>query len=365
MANDVATTQGACVEILRGLPLSQPGKLLRFIRGGGTPNQRRMAVAAALHDKSLREEAVPAAFHLIEIEELWGPSGPEPLAPDAHGYMYAMWWVGCIAAGLGGSVLQEISRRAAVLLGRTLRLCDWGVDPSGKIALPGARAPQLEHMARRGWEQVWAETRRRQGVANAVLRGTGGSPRKKPDADTPAAWLRQILDGPMGPGLLAGPLALDAPLPPTMRLPITLWRWDGGTLGIFDDPATETLFRAQLKPKQKPEPGDFEKWRAETIRQFFARGSKASSRTGEPEPVADWIRVEWARKGKARAVDVGKNWTVAAPDAPAGAKMVRIPGHGAAAPADQKPGMPPASAIPSADKVLTLARDLLADLERA
>lgn len=311
MPSDVATGQSACVAIMHGRRIVQPQKLLRLIRGGGTPNQGRMAITAGLYEPSLQAEAVPAALQVLERDEREGPASPELFPPQPHGSMYSMELVGRV-----GCPFPEIAARSAVVLGWLLRLVDLVIEPTSQAdGLPGGRAPLLASLDRRHLAQEWAVVRGRQGVPNAVLRGTGGRARKNPDQNSPAWWLRKILDGPVGPQLLAGPLSREAPLPPAMRLPLTVWRWDGGTLAAFADPGPENRDR------------------------FLARGSKASRRTGRPEPVVDWIMVDWGGQGRARKVTVGQNWTIPAPAAPAGASVTRIPGPGRAPAAVPSPSL--------------------------
>ena len=204
---DVELSQGACVAAMRGRPIPNPGKLLRLIRGGGTPNQERMAIAAGLYDETLVAEAVPAALRVLERDEREGPASPELVPPAPHGNMYSMELI-----GRTGCRHAEIAARSAVVLGWWLRLGDLVVERNGSVdGLPGGRAPRLAGLDRRHFAQEWAEVRRRQGDPRAVLRGTGGKARKNPDKDTPAWWLRQILDGPRGPELQAGPLSRSSP----------------------------------------------------------------------------------------------------------------------------------------------------------
>lgn len=302
----VETTSKSLEAIMLGRSL-EPRRvrtLARYLSGKGrlTPNQKYMAAAAGLHIPSLRAAAEDLADKMLAREETEGPRPWELFPPDPHGGMYDLGTVAMVASG------GEIGSRAAVILGQVLRLADQVAAPDGDCrGLPGGRAAAGAGLNRRSLSQMLIEARRRQlGGEHLVHRGTGGRARAlKYEADSdalidgPAWWLRIILDDLGGPSLLHGHLAPWAALPPRMRLPLTIYRWDGGTLAFFADPGT---------PEER--------------RPFITTGSKQ----GTEKPVS-WIEVTHGKPAKHRA-RAGICWEIPPPEPPAGARKTFIEGGG-------------------------------------
>jgi len=316
MGNVEITSKALESAMLVGHPGSHH-QIRPFIGGRGkpTPNQRAMALAAGcfLPFSDLFLEAVRGSLAMLREEEEVGPVPWELLPPDPHGGMYDLAHLGWLAAGIDTPErldLRVISDSAARLLGQELRIGDLIATPDGDCrGLGGMRMPLGAKADRRTFTDIYREVRRRQGFP-FIHRGTGGRPRKlssewKKGADRlmdgPLFWLRRILDGPHGARLLAGPLALDAPLPSRLRLQLTVERWEGGTLAWYADP------------------GEAERPR------YLVHGSKVAQREGRPERPVDWIKVEWRSPGR-HAVSVGFEWSTPRPAVPASAKRTVIPG---------------------------------------
>lgn len=277
------------------------------LNGGGTINQRLMAASAGLWSTSREVSSVSiGTLRGILGDELKnGPTWKEPLCPDPHSGMYWLGWMGVVAAGLrqGASPeVQELGRWAALITGQMLRLGDLVATPDGDCnGLPGNRAPAGAALGRRAHTAVYREVR---GIPH---RGPVGRKRdlrwkdsSDPLVDGAARWARQLIAFPASQDLLRGPWSPHAPLPPRLRLTLTVARWQDGTLAWFDDPGEEK--RAAL----------------------LTHGSASAKREGKPEPVVDWIMVEWGAPGK-HATFAGLNWTTPRPS-PEGATLTVIPG---------------------------------------
>lgn len=300
--------------MLHGGLAEQNEKAIRglVLGGRGTINQKLMAHAAGLWS-SVPEIVAASVAGLRDIlgDELrFGPTWKEPLCPDSHGGMYWLGWIGVIAAGLrpGASPeVQELGRWAAVIAGQMLRLGDLVASPDGDCkGLPGNRAPAGAALGRRAHTNVYREVRglpqRGPGGNKLVLRWKEES--SDPLVDGAAFWVKNLLATPAGADLLRGPWSPRAPLPPRLRLPLWVARWNGGTLAWFEDPGDEEQRAALL-----------------------THGSASAKREGQPEPVVDWIEVTWTKPGK-HETRAGLNWTTPLPERehPKGATLTRIPG---------------------------------------
>ncbi len=295
-----------------GQPTGEPtlGQLLAS--GKGTPNQRMMAAAAALFSPSAALAAAGAAVidHMLSREEAEGPRPWELLCPDPHEGMYLLARLGVIAAGVGARThLEPLSRRMAGILSQELRLADLVASPDGDCkGLPGVRAPLGAALGRRALSSLWIEVRRRQeGGEHLVHRGTGGRRRElrwkdgsDPLVDGPACWAQKLLDGPAPLWLSLGPAE---PLPGNLRLPLTVYRWSGGSLASLFDP------------------GDGER------PHFAVRGSAAAKRMAGIEKPTTWIQVNWLAPGKHRTT-AGLFWETKPPAPPAGAERTVVGWHG-------------------------------------
>lgn len=336
----VEQTSTALVAVMEGDPIPREADLARFVVGDqGTPNQRYMAAAALLRaqDSTLRAAAVREIEAKLLREESDGPAAWEVLCPAPHDGMYCFAWVGVIAAGQALSEYRRIGERAATILGQQLRLGDLVATPDGDLrGLPGMRAPNGAGLARPSLSACWIEVRSRQpGGRGLVQRGPAGRPRKlvwtaTSDAlvDGAACWLRTILDGPGGGALLSGPLSQTAALPKRIRLPLRVWRWDGGTLAYFADPG----------PGQRG--------------LYITRGSAAAKREGGAENPVSWVEVEWGAPANHR-VRACSTWESSPPDVvPGTAVLTSIAGVDAAEFASPAPAggsiSPPAPEQPPA-----------------
>lgn len=276
--------------------------------GGGTINQKLMAAAAGLWSSSREvvEKAVATLRGILGDEIRFGPTWKEPLCPDSHSGMYWIGWLGVVAAGLRPGApleVQELGRLAALISGQMLRLGDLVASEDGDCkGLPGNRAPGGAELGRRAHTNVYREVRalphRGPGGNKLALKWNDSS---DPLIDGAAWWACLLLATPAGKDLLRGPWSPNAPLPPRLRLPLTVVRWGAGTLAWFDNPGEE--LRADL----------------------LTHGSKSAKREGKPEPVVDWIWMDWAAPGKHRA-RAGINWETPRPEPPAAASRITIPG---------------------------------------
>lgn len=297
-----------CAMLTGGLTAEHEKAIRGLITGGrGTINQKLMAGAAGLWSSSPAVvRAAITGLRVILGDELHnGPTWKEPLCPDPHSGMYWLGWLGVVAAGLRPGAppeVQELGRMAALITGQMLRLGDLVATPDGDCnGLPGNRAPAGSALGRRAHTAVYREVR---GLPH---RGPGGMKRdlrwkdsSDPLVDGAARWARLLLATQAGKDLLRGPWSPHAPLPPRLRLTLTVARWQDGTLAWFDDPGEEQ--RAAL----------------------LTHGSASAKREGEPEPVVDWIEVEWFVPGK-HSTRAGLNWTTPRPE-PEGAVLTVIPG---------------------------------------
>lgn len=260
-----------------------------------------------------------------------------------------------------GSTLRDLGLRVAALFGQTLRLSDLVADDGWVAALPGERANSPDGPSRYARHLVYVEIRRRQrGGERLEMRGVNGRPRTLDElcsraglnGDTglwygAAHWWRQILDAapaaaalpkppkwmlsqgieslrdpravawieahpesPLarrvraassaavsGQVLLAGPLALDAPLPARLPLELIVQRWEGGTLAYFEDPGSEEARRAHL-----------------------TRGSEAAR--NDPDKVEDVTTAVLAERG--RIVKVVLSWKEPRPTPPKSAHVINV-----------------------------------------
>lgn len=285
--------------------------ILRLVLGGGgTINQKLMAAAAGLWSAvpSVVERSITTLRGILGDELRFGPTWKEPLCPDPHSGMYWLGWLGVVAAGLRPGAppeIQELGRMAALVTGQMLRLGDLVAPEDGDCkGLPGNRAPSGVHLGRRAHTNVYREVR---GLPH---RGPGGNKlalkwkeSSDPLVDGAAWWAHLLLATPAGKDLLRGPWSRNAPLPPRLRLTLTVARWDAGTLAWFNDPGIERRDA------------------------FLTHGSASAKRERAPEPVVDWIMVEWWAPGK-HATRAGLVWTTPRPDVPEGAVLTVIPGAG-------------------------------------
>lgn len=297
----VEQTSTALVAVMEGDPIPREADLARFVVGDqGTPNQRYMAAAALLRaqDSGLRAAAVRELEAKLLREESDGPAAWEVLCPAPHDGMYCFAWVGVIAAGQALPEYRRLGERAAVILGQALRLGDLVATPDGDLrGLPGMRAPNGDGLVRPSLSACWVEVRSRQPGGRALVqRGAGGRPRKlawtptsDPLIDGAACWLRTILDGPGGKALLDGPLSQTAALPKRIRLPLRVWRWNGGSLAYFADPGPERRGA------------------------YVIRGSAAAKRGGGAENPVSWVLVEWGPPAK-HHVRAGSTWETPPPE---------------------------------------------------
>jgi hypothetical protein len=305
----VGLTSKGLVAAMLGLPYAREKALMPYASGRrGTGNQRAMGAAAGLFalDLSLRQAATETADRILSEQEAESLSLGEQFCPDPHGGMWLL-----AAVGMMASDYPELARRAAAVVGRELRVADLVATSKGDCrGLPGLRAPMGAKLGRRALSHLRIEIRMRQpGGSGLVHRGTGGRPQDiKWDEDSdplivgPAWWMRQLLDGPSGEELLAGPLSREGLLPHYLRLPLTVYRWNGGTLATLADPG----------PPEKRE-------------EFSVRGSAAAKRdpSRQEKPVT-WIRVLEAGSGRL-TVTAGQSWESEPPTPPIDAKVTTVP----------------------------------------
>lgn len=304
---DVETTSKALERVmLTGSP--QPIlPLERFIlHHKGTINQKLMAVGAALNlPQSISDFLSPSPFLQAAIdladdtltdEEERGPRPKEILCPDPHEGMYLYGRMGIIAAGMKaplGSIIDELGLRASLILSQELRLADLVATPDGDCTgLPGMRAPNGANLGRRALTNLRTVVREAQGF-NVVLRGPNGGKRRslkwsdKSDrlVDGPAYWIMKLFNT-----RLLDILSPIADLPQCLVLPLTIHRWNGGTLAYLSDPG----------PEQR--------------KRFIVRGSAAAKRdkSDHDEDPVDWIRVEWRKPGR-HIVTAGSSWETPVP----------------------------------------------------
>lgn len=334
----VGLGSGALALAFQGQPY--PPKTIERLRSlKGTANQELMALAAGLFESSLREQAIEGLDKMLAAEEAEGPNKWEITPPDSHGGMYALGHVAIIAGGTrrleghksGDDRVWNLAQRAAVIVGQELRMGDLIATPDGDCrGWPGMRAPHGAKMDRIYLTRMYREVRGRQG-AKLPHRGTGGGLQAlkwNPDDEAdqlyslPAVWLRQIIDSPAGPDLLAGPLSPTAPLPSRLRLPVTVYRWPGHTLAVMADPGPD---------KRGP---------------FDTRGSMAAKRDEERiERCVDWILVRAGKPAKPY-VEAGQSWQTPPPTPPPSASRIVVgDGSQPAAPPVKPPIKPPVKPV--------------------
>lgn len=323
---------GCLLAAMEGRPWPESEEwLLPYAAGRqGTANMKKEAGAAGLYARSFEVRRIAAAnvTQMLKSEVQRGPRHWELLCSDPHEGMYLSAAVAIIDAA---QRYPEQAALQATLLGQELRIADLVATDDGDVrGLPGMRAPAGPRLSRIALQCLRTEVRKHQGF-DLVHRGQGGRPRSLesmlPSGHlTPrdvafqgaALWMRRLLAMRVPEAreaLLDGLLSPTAPLPPRLRLGLTVHRWDsqgyggsmthrspmlsGGTLAVLDDPG----------PEHRHE--------------YVKTGSGASKRSADhDEDPQSWVLHEWAT----HRLTTGECWETPPPIPPADAATTRIDG---------------------------------------